>query len=70
MSRDILKNKEFDQIISLINEARTRVFNNANSELVLLNFNVDRIVSNKVNTGKWGENAVQQLAAPVGRNPE
>ncbi len=37
--------KEFEHIITLILEAKSRVFVKANSELVLLYFNVGKIVS-------------------------
>lgn len=55
-------NQEFEQILVLIQEARNRVYVKANSELVLLYFNVGKAVSEKVNGGKWGENTVQELA--------
>lgn len=54
--------KEFEHIITLILEAKSRVFVKANSELVLLYFNVGKIVSEKVNEGNWGDNSVQELA--------
>lgn len=54
--------QDFDAILRLITEARNRVYSKVNSELVLLYFNVGKEVSNKVNTGIWGENTVQQLA--------
>lgn len=53
---------EFEHIHTLICEARNRVYSKANSELVMLYFNVGRIVSDKVNSGQWGNNTVQQLA--------
>lgn len=56
------KSQDFEQILTLITEARNRVYSKANSELVLLYFNVGKVVSEKVNTGKWGENTVQELA--------
>lgn len=45
-------NQEFEQILTLITEARNRVYSKANSELVLLYFNVGKVVSEKVNAGK------------------
>lgn len=60
--RSKLNNEDFDHILLLITEARNRVYTKANSELVLLYFNVGKIVSEKVNAGNWGENTVQQLA--------
>lgn len=61
MSKQII-HTEFEQILSLITEARNRVYSKANSELVLLYFDVGKVVSDKVNAGNWGENTVQQLA--------
>lgn len=58
----INNSKDFKHILTLIHEARNRVYSKANSELVLLYFNVGKIVSEKVNAGNWGENTVQQLA--------
>ena len=54
--------QDFEHILTLITEARNRVYSKANSEIVLLYFNVGKVVSDRVNTGKWGENTVQQLA--------
>ncbi|MGC4129900.1 MAG: PDDEXK nuclease domain-containing protein [Bergeyella sp.] len=53
---------DFEHIFTLITEARNRVYSKANSELVLMYFNVGKVVSVKVSSGKWGENTVQQLA--------
>lgn len=62
MSLDNTYNQDFEHIFTLITDARNRVYSKANSELVLLYFNVGKIVSHKVSSGKWGENTVQQLA--------
>lgn len=63
MSKEINDNtRDFEHILSLITEARNRVYSNANSELVMLYFNVGKIVSDKVNEGNWGDNIVQKLA--------
>jgi predicted nuclease of restriction endonuclease-like (RecB) superfamily len=56
------EHRDFEHILTLINEARNRVYSKANSELVMLYFNVGKIVSDKVSAGNWGENTVQQLA--------
>lgn len=53
---------EFEQILTLITEARNRVYSKANSELVMLYFNVGKVVSDRVAAGKWGDNTVQELA--------
>lgn len=61
MSKPI-KQKDFDQIITLISDAKHRVYVKANTELVTLYYNIGKIVSDKVNQGNWGENTVQELA--------
>lgn len=48
-------NSEFKQIAILIEEARNRAFSKVNAELVLLYFNVGRIVSEKVAEGSYIE---------------
>jgi predicted nuclease of restriction endonuclease-like (RecB) superfamily len=53
---------DFNQILLLIKEAKNRVYAKANKELVLLYFNVGKVVSEKVNTGNWGDKTVQELA--------
>lgn len=64
-------NVDFERILLLIQEAKSRVYAKANAELVLLYFNVGKIVSEKVNAGNWGENTVQELAGFVAsKQPE
>ena len=63
MSKLIKKNEtDFKQILLLITDAKSRVYAKANSELVILYFNVGKIVSEKVYAGSWGDNTVQELA--------
>ncbi len=56
------KNADFEQVLLLIQEARSRVFSKANAELVMLYFNVGKMVSQKVSQGIWGESVVDELA--------
>lgn len=44
--------QDFEHILSLLTEARNRVYSKANSELVLLYFNVGKVISYRVNIGK------------------
>lgn len=57
-----IKNLDFDNILSLITDARNRVYVKANAELIMLYFNVGQIVSAKVAEGSWGEATVNELA--------
>ncbi len=62
MKTNLVQNKEFEQILLLIQDARSRTYAKANAELIMLYFNVGKVVSDKVNVGNWGENTVQELA--------
>jgi predicted nuclease of restriction endonuclease-like (RecB) superfamily len=55
-------NADFNHILLLIKKARDRAYSKINEELVSLYFNVGKIVSKKVTTGKWGEGTVNALA--------
>jgi len=55
-------NADFEQVLMLIDEARNRAFSKVNAELVLLYFNVGKVVAHKVSQGIWGENTVDELA--------
>ncbi len=55
-------NTDFENIVLLIQEARSRAYSKVNAELVLLYFNVRKIVSEKVTGGVWGEGTVNELA--------
>ncbi len=59
---------DFNQILLLIQEAKNRVYAKANKELVLLYFNVGKVVSEKVNMGNWGDKTVQELADFIASN--
>ncbi|MFN0291642.1 PDDEXK nuclease domain-containing protein [Pedobacter helvus] len=56
---------DFEQIISLITEARNRVYSKANAELVMLYFSIGKIVSEKVLAGNWGDGTVNDLATYI-----
>jgi predicted nuclease of restriction endonuclease-like (RecB) superfamily len=54
--------KDFETIVHLIEEARNRAFQKVNQELVMLYFNVGRLVSEKVSEGIWGDGTVNELS--------
>lgn len=62
MNNKLLHIKDFEHILALIQDARSRTYAKANAEMIMLYFNVGKVVSEKVNAGNWGENTVQELA--------
>ncbi|MCH8486900.1 MAG: PDDEXK nuclease domain-containing protein [Candidatus Cyclonatronum sp.] len=61
----------FHDVISLIEESRKRAYQKVNEELVLLYFNIGRMVSEKVEAGSWGDGSVNELATFINnRFPE
>jgi predicted nuclease of restriction endonuclease-like (RecB) superfamily len=65
MSKPI-QNSDFEKIVLLIEEARSRAYSKVNTELILLYFDVGKIVSLKVADGVWGEGTVNELASYIG----
>jgi hypothetical protein len=63
MIKHLKVNGEFEQVPILIEEARNRAFQNVNEELVRLYFNVGKVVSDKVASGLWGDNTINELAS-------
>ncbi|MCH8569136.1 MAG: PDDEXK nuclease domain-containing protein [Balneolales bacterium] len=62
---------EFNEIVGLIEESRKRAFQKVNEELVLLYFNVGKMVSQNVKAGSWGDGSVNELASFINeRFPE
>ena len=59
---------DFDTIVLLIQQARSRAFSKVNAELVLLYFTVGKVVAEKVANGLWGEGTVDELALFIEKN--
>ena len=55
----------FDEVLHLIEVARHRAFQAANTELIDLYWNVDGYVSTKIAEQKWGKGTVEELSAYI-----
>ena len=53
---------QFNEVLSLIRKARSRVLSVANSELVELYWQIGRYVSLRLAAAEWGKKSVEQLA--------
>lgn len=56
------KEKEFSQIISLIQTAKQKAFLAVNIELIGLYWNIGEHISKKIKSAQWGESVVRELA--------
>lgn len=54
---------DFDAIATLISERRTRALQTVNQELVLLYWEVGKILHAKIQTNGWGKGTIDELAA-------
>lgn len=54
--------KQFDEVISTINQAKRRSYQNLNKELISLYWDIGMYISNKVNKNLWGKSIVENLA--------
>ncbi len=53
---------DFNHIVKLISATQNKVFKTINEELVLMNWEIGKYVSNKVTSGVWGDGIVMQLS--------
>lgn len=56
---------DFDEVVSLIHSARERAYSAVNHELVSLYWQIGEYISRKIESAKWGEGVVDQLAAHI-----
>jgi predicted nuclease of restriction endonuclease-like (RecB) superfamily len=54
--------KQFSEIVTIIQQARYNTIKNVNTELVKLYWNVGGYISKKIETAEWGDAVVDQLA--------
>ncbi len=62
MKNAIKKEKEFLQIISLIQSAKEKAFLTVNTILIDLYWNIGEYISKKIKSAQWGESIVLELA--------
>lgn len=55
----------FNEITSLIHEARVNALKAVNKELILLYWNIGKVISQKVKEAVWGENTIDQLSKHI-----
>jgi len=56
------KNSSFEEIISIIDRSREKVFRSVNRELIEMYWKIGRYISEKVKTDKWGKSVVKEFA--------
>ena len=59
--------KDFDDVLRLIDAARTCAFAAVNHELVGLYWQIGEFISRKLESAAWGEGVVQELAEHIAR---
>ncbi len=59
---------DFAHIVALIRDARSRAFAKVNAELIMLYFNIGKIISQKVESAQWGTAVVDELAQFIKEN--
>lgn len=64
----VIPEKQFIEIISLIQQARSKVLQAANTALIDLYWKVGAQLSYKISNSEWGEGVVEQLAQYIAHN--
>ena len=63
MSNDLTpKTKQFDEIISIIDNARTRALKAVNAELIQMYWEIGAYVSKQAKNGGWGKSIVADFS--------
>ena len=65
--REIVPTRQFEEIIHLIQNARTEIIRTANTTLIELYWQLGAYLSNKIESAQWGEGVVSQLADYIAR---
>lgn len=58
----------FDEVLALIEAARSRAYQAVNTELVILYWELGEYISRKIASAEWGDGVVDELAATIARN--
>lgn len=58
---------DFDEVVRLIDAARTRAVATVNTTLIELYWQIGEYISRKIESADWGEGVVEQLAAHIAR---
>ncbi len=59
--------RNFDEVLALIEAARRRAYQAVNSELVSLYWQLGEYISKKIVSAEWGDGVVDELAATIAR---
>lgn len=59
---DIHQDDQFEYILTLIHEAKSRVFQSANATQIMLYWQIGEYVHERLSKAEWGTNAIQKLA--------
>ena len=59
---DIVSTQQFDEVIRLIQHARSEIVRTANSQLIELYWQLGAYMSDKIESAQWGDSVVQQLS--------
>lgn len=62
MNNEILDRPNFDEIISIIDNARTRAMRAVNAELINMYWEIGSYISEKVGRDGWGKNTVSEFS--------
>ena len=65
---NIVPTEQFDAVVQLIQQARTRIIRTANITLIELYWQVGAYLSEKIASSQWGDSVVPQLAEYIAHN--
>lgn len=60
--------QNFSEIVLMIRQAQYNAAKTVNKEMINLYWNIGQYISNQLDTAKWGESVVKELAVYLARN--
>jgi predicted nuclease of restriction endonuclease-like (RecB) superfamily len=67
-SKQIATQKDFNELLELIQQARQKVYSQVNTALIELYWQIGKHISEKVKSAEWGKSVVSELAKYISQN--
>ncbi|MCR5622466.1 MAG: PDDEXK nuclease domain-containing protein [Treponema sp.] len=68
MENEIFKKQDFENIVTMIKQARIKAYSSVNKTLIDLYYSLGKYISEKVESSEWGKGIVKELAVYISKN--
>ena len=68
MTKNIIHNSQFSELLKQIQQTKIKIFTNANTDLIELYWQIGKTISHQVKISAWGKSVVSELAKYIIKN--